>query len=647
MSAITGIYHKNKQPVPEDHLTGMMDALSKYPADDARVWKEESIILGCHAQWITPESIGEPLPYYDPERQMAITADAIIDNRQELFEILQVGKAKRDYMPDSMLLLLAYCKWGEDMPQHILGDFAFMIWDERNNQLFGARDFSGMRSLYFFHDVERFAFCTTIAPLFRLPYINKQLNENWLAEYLAIPDVIDTVDDSITAYQSIEQLPPSHSITVKGDSVTISRYQALDFNKQIRFSKDEEYVEAFREVFQQAVDARLRTLGPVGVQLSGGLDSGAVVSFAAKSNKQLYTYSYTPEENFTDWTPGYAVADERPFIRDTVSYVGNMKEHFLSLNGMNPYAEMDDWLDIMEAPYKFFENSFWLKGTYEKASSQGVRMLLNGARGNFTISWGRALEYYSRLLKKMRWLSLYRELGAYSKNINVRKSLIFSVIGKKAFLNKSKSSDPFPSIIHPEFARRMDIFSKLREMDAVSQLSVSEIRKKHFENTYVWNTTGTTATKLSLRYGAWNRDPTNDLRVVQFCLAIPEDQFVKNGCSRALIRRATEGYLPDSVRLNQRVRGMQAADWVHRMAPDWNAFVSELTALVDDPICASYLNIDLLKTFLPKVKNGPQSEYAFDPEIRVLMRALIVYRYLKRGGDSHEKRMEAARVGGS
>ena len=120
-----------------------MRALEKFPADDIRVWHNENVFLGCHAQWITPESIGEPLPFYDSERQCTITADAIIDNREELFERLQVERSKRKTMPDSQLILLAYYKWGEDSPKYLVGDFAFMIWDERKKKLFGARDFSG------------------------------------------------------------------------------------------------------------------------------------------------------------------------------------------------------------------------------------------------------------------------------------------------------------------------------------------------------------------------------------------------------------------------------------------------------------------------------------------------------------------------
>ena len=101
--------------------------------------------LGCHAQWITPESIGELLPFYDSERQCTITADAIIDNREELFERLQVERNKRKTMSDSQLILLAYYKWGEDAPKYLIGDFAFMIWDERERRnCLGLETFLGV-----------------------------------------------------------------------------------------------------------------------------------------------------------------------------------------------------------------------------------------------------------------------------------------------------------------------------------------------------------------------------------------------------------------------------------------------------------------------------------------------------------------------
>src|SRR5699024_4047743 len=122
-------------------------------------------------------SIGEQLPFDDYDRQLTITSDAMIDNRDELFDKLGIHHEERKIMPYSQLILLAYSKWEDEVVKHLIGDFAFMIWDEKNQKLFGARDFSGTRSLYYFHDEARFAFCTVMEPLLSLPYVQKQLNE--------------------------------------------------------------------------------------------------------------------------------------------------------------------------------------------------------------------------------------------------------------------------------------------------------------------------------------------------------------------------------------------------------------------------------------------------------------------------------------
>ena len=137
-------------------------------------------------------------------------------------------------MPDSQLILLSYYKWGEDALKYLVGDFAFMIWDERKQQLIGARDPSGYRTLYYYRDYQRFAFCTTIEPLLTLPYIEKRLNEEWLAEYLAISGMIDTVDARTTPYRNVDQVPPFHTIIIKKDKMEITRYGTFTPEKKLK-----------------------------------------------------------------------------------------------------------------------------------------------------------------------------------------------------------------------------------------------------------------------------------------------------------------------------------------------------------------------------------------------------------------------------
>jgi asparagine synthase (glutamine-hydrolysing) len=638
MSAIAGIYHMNGEHIPPEHGEGLMKVLAEFPADDRQVWYKNPIYFGCHAQWITPEAIEERLPFYDYERQLVITADAIIDNREELFERLQIKKAKRKVISDSELILLAYDKWQDECPKCLIGDFAFMIWDEKKHRLFGARDFSGSRTLYFMSNQHVFAFSTVIKPLFSLPYLDKKLNEQWIAEYLANPGMFDSIDPASTVYKGVHQLPPSHSIAVKDGIVKLNRYSTLTQGERLRLGSNEEYVEAFREIFQKAVQARLRTHKAVGGHLSGGLDSGSVAAFAAKElkreGKQLHTFSYVPVEGFSDWTPKSRVANERPMIEKTVNYIGNISANYLSFDDRHPYSEINDWLDIIEMPYKFFENTFWLRGIYEEAQKRGMGVLLNGQRGNWSISWGPVFDYYAFLFRSLRWFKLNQELNAYGSKIGRGKRKLMSSVNRKLYPSFYKEKDSgYPTYINKDFASRTRVLERLEEhhIDPSGKVDNDfyKIRIRQFQQLYFWNTTGTYGTKLSLRYGLVDRDPTNDLRVIRFCLSLPEEQCVQNGYDRALIRRATEGYLPDDIRLNMLTRGVQGSDGVHRMKSDWARFIAEFQAVKNNPIMRETIDLNVLENCLYSIQHDPSPKHIFGYEFKVVMRALIYYRFIQ------------------
>ena len=427
------------------------------------------------------------------------------------------------------------------------------------------------------------------------------------------------------------------------NKIALKQYCHITSGKKLKLKSNEEYVEAFREVFQEAVNSRLRTHHQVGAQLSGGLDSGSIVSFAVNKlkneNKKLHTLSYIPPKDFEDFTPRHLMPDESPLIKATVQHVGNIKDYYLDFEGRDPFSEIDDFLDTMEMPYKFFENSFWLKGMFEEAQKKDIGLLLNGGRGNLSISWGSAIDYYALLLKRLQWVKLFNELNDYSKNVGGNRLRRLPLIAKVAFplldqIFPSVNPYIFPTLINSDFAKKTDVFSRLKEhgMDEsgwFSSANVFEQRKSHFEEVFHWNASNTLATKLSLQHSLWKRDPTNDIRVINFCLSLPEEQYVQKGIDRSLIRRSTEKLLPDEVRLNQRIHGVQGADWVHRMMPHWNRFVDELHQLSKDPRILQYIDGQVIHDALEKVSKGVSPEHATDPHYKILMRALIVYRFIK------------------
>ena len=150
----------------------------------------------------------------------------------------------------------------------------------------------------------------------------------------------------------------------------------------------------------------------------------------------------------------------------------------------------------------------------------------------------------------MHWVKLLNELNDYSKNVGGNRLRRLPIIAKVAYPTLDKlfpSANPyiFPSIINPEFAKRTGVFKRLKEhgMDEsgwFSSANVFEQRKSHFEEVFHWNASNTLASKLSLNHALWKRDPTNDIRVIRFCLSFRKINMFKMEWIVHLIRRATE-----------------------------------------------------------------------------------------------------------
>jgi asparagine synthase (glutamine-hydrolysing) len=229
-----------------------------------------------------------------------------------------------------------------------------------------------------------------------------------------------------------------------------------------------------------------------------------------------------------------------------------------------------------------------------------------------------------------------KEVKQYSRNIGVGRKRVLSVVGEKAFPIVGHlmplHSDSIPTLINDQFARKTNVYQQVEELgyDLSGKLLMSGFayRQHHFKQTYSWTPTGTCYGKLSLRYGVKDRDPSNDLRVIRYCLSVPNEQLVRNGIDRALIRRSTEDLLPDSIRLNQRSRGIQGADIIHRMAPHWDEWLKELHQMKRDSLITDLINHETINQGIEKMEQGPQPDFAFNLSFKVLMRALVLHRFL-------------------
>jgi asparagine synthase (glutamine-hydrolysing) len=206
MSGICGIYYLDGRPVDPVDLTNMVDILAHRGPDGAHIWHDGPVGLGHRMLWTTPESLTEQLPY---ERNgLVITADARIDNRDELIATLGLTGRQAVEIADSQLILAAYEKWGEQCPEKLLGNFAFVIWDSRKQQLFCARDHFGAKPFYYYQSHRIFTFASEIKALVCLSEVPRRLNETRVADHL----LMNFEDRVITFYRDILRLSAAHSV---------------------------------------------------------------------------------------------------------------------------------------------------------------------------------------------------------------------------------------------------------------------------------------------------------------------------------------------------------------------------------------------------------------------------------------------------
>ncbi|GAH07934.1 unnamed protein product, partial [marine sediment metagenome] len=152
----------------------------------------------------------EQLPLVNARGDIVITADARIDNRVELIDILGLGGRYHSQIGDSELILAAYEKWGEECPARLLGDFAFAIWDGRRQILFCARDHFGVKPFCYYHRHGRvFVFASQVKALLTMRQVPHQINEGRIADYL-VGD-LEGIDKTSTYYQEVYKHPPAHT----------------------------------------------------------------------------------------------------------------------------------------------------------------------------------------------------------------------------------------------------------------------------------------------------------------------------------------------------------------------------------------------------------------------------------------------------
>jgi asparagine synthase (glutamine-hydrolysing) len=656
MSAIAGVWRLDNSPAERPELNRMLDVLAHRGPDVSSVWLEDSVGLGHRMLWTTPESLTETLPLQ--MNSLVITADARIDNRDDLFRLFDVV----DSLSDSELILMAYRRWGEQCVEKLLGDFAFAIWDGSEQRLFCARDHFGIRPFVYFRSANVFAFASEIKALLTLPFVPRRINEAKLASYL----IEDFDDKENTFYADIYRLPPAHSLVITPEKLHLQTYWTL--SDRTYQASDKEYAEGFFDIFKEAVRCRTRSVYPVGALLSGGLDSSSVVAVARDLIPSQAGGGVL--RTFTADFPDVARADERRFV-DAVLAQGNVESFRICASELSPLYDKERMCGHFDEPIPV-PNLFMQWALYEVAQQQHIRVLLTGLDGDTAVShgWARLVDlasqrdwdrlvtetksaasllgapdeailrywvypYLMDLSKHFHFIALAQLISRLHNDFLISRKRVLYTYGIRPWIpgwlrrlrrrSLAPSFSLHNSIINNSFARQQGIRSEQRFLH---RKRLEAFPEKEAYRHRVYNGLVTLAFEVqnisAFAFGMESRQPFYDKRLIEYSASLPADQKMNQGWTRVVLRRAMEGRLPPEVQWRQQ-KAFLGMHFISALLEHERAVIDDV--LVNNPgHLERFIDCDNLQEVIRQYIEDPK-----DRSATTVWAALMLGLWLRRG----------------
>ena len=539
-------------------LASMLDALAPFGKEQAQ-WTDGAVGLGWRAPAREAVPPPPPTPRSDAGPALAIVADARLDGLAALCGALGVPPPDRAWhlregaphapaanerprpralSGDAGLIRRAWLRWGQECPTHLLGDYAFAIWDVGRRRLFCARDHIGAKPLYYARTARGFAFASAVEGVLAAPGVSDELDEGRVVAHLT---GIGSAATHRTFFKDVRKLPPGGSIVVAGsaDAASPQRHWRPEDVPEPRPASDAAWAEEFLALYREAVRDRLRGAGPVGTHLSAGLDSSSVTVLAAR---ELKRQGRPPPLAFS-WLPAPAPGGKTPEAGHAGEYA--LVDAVRRQEGLRVFHQSPGAADVLQLlrgdgafpGAGFHPNEYPVQRC---AQEQGVRVLLSGWGGDQGVSFdGRG--YPAWLLFTGRWLRLLAECRARDRRlpgflvdillplVHPRSKLVLHRLLK---LRWGKLRDR-RWLVHPDLVRRAN--PPPRPALPVVGMRRTQLRLLRHgglnERMEAWAASGA-------RRGIEYRYPLLDRRLLEFALRLPPEQFRRGRWSRWLMRHA-------------------------------------------------------------------------------------------------------------
>jgi asparagine synthase (glutamine-hydrolysing) len=538
MSGFVGILNLDGAPVDRSLLERMTRFLAFRGPDGQEILCLGSVGLGHAMLRATREAATEKQPGKVDDR-LYVVADARIDARAELIEKLKnkssIAGSLSLSTPDSELILLAYDSWGEGCVEHLIGDFSFAIWDKRRNRLLCARDHFGVKPFFYAHVGSCLIFSNTLDCIRIHPAVSGVLNDLAIADFLLFDS---NQEPGTTAFAEIRRLPPAHTLKIENETLVERRYWELAVTTPVRYPRDKEYLDRFRELLDAAVADRWRG-DSAAVTLSGGLDSTTVAASArrafAGNGKSTRLYAFT--EVFDRLIPH----EERHYATLSAEALDIPIEYFV-----NDHWKIFDGADKPEFRSPEPIHNAWPVRTRDflRQISARSRTALTGYGADPALL-GRITVHFRQLLKAGHLGRALLDAGRYLSAEGRLSRLYIKRRWRLLFRSRREAAEGYPPWLSKDFEREWKLQDRWSFVNN-RRFPVTGVRPEAMRVMVDWVDlfesfdSGATGVPVEVCH------PFYDLRLVNFLLALPRLPWC---CDKELLREAARGVLPDLVRL--------------------------------------------------------------------------------------------------
>lgn len=543
MSGISGIVDW-KRRIDKSQIQIMMDTVPYRAPDGEAIHCNGPLGMGFQFHKVTPESRNEVQPLVHNPTGIVLCADVRLDNRDEFSDYDNLAA-----LSDSEIVLAAYLKDKRTWAEKLLGDFAIAIWDPMDRTVQLARDAMGMRSLYYYESPEKVVWATEVQQILSVAGVEKRLNESAVAAHLS--GLIR--QSGMSFYKNIAPVEAGDIVIISEKGKKIRRYWNADPQKKIRYKRASDYADHFRELFSRSVECRLRSIKPVGLSLSGGMDSGSVASTVG----WLYEREkccYTPEFRAYNWAfDELKQCDERQVSR-LITNRYNFPSIDIPADDSWPLKDYPEHGPHGDDPF-FGMYQFLIDRTVEKAAEDGVSVLLSGDRGDLLIG-GTVLDLPG-MLRAGRPAMMIKDMMTLNDLTGQTVPNIFKNHLIRPFVNKIRTergkslrfTSPVSYLTLPSHLRKDFITKNLdsgyippslkySSSDRAVRDRYSHIFTEIHMHGMIWSE------RTNARLGVGFADVWSDRRLAEFILSIPQYMVHRVHDQKLIVRRAMTGVMP-------------------------------------------------------------------------------------------------------